>query len=203
MLRAYGVESPYSLRELVSNTIISNPTEYASFLQKPVDEYVEWITKEKSWGGAVELGIVAKHFNVEIDSIDVQRLATYRFNHPPDAEDAAALAANPPPSTQPGQIPHPTARGIVCYTGIHYDLFVFNYDERYASKDVVLFDMDDPVPLMMAMEACKLLNIGGCFDDEDEMELVCMICGVKMTGNRGVEAHGRKTGHFTFQQVGK
>lgn len=36
------------------------------------DTYITTILKPSTWGGAIELGILAKHFNTEIASIDVE-----------------------------------------------------------------------------------------------------------------------------------
>lgn len=36
------------------------------------DKYIATILKPSTWGGAIELGILAKHFNTEIASIDVE-----------------------------------------------------------------------------------------------------------------------------------
>lgn len=38
----------------------------------PRDKYITTILKSSTWGGAIELGILAKHFNTEIASIDVE-----------------------------------------------------------------------------------------------------------------------------------
>lgn len=199
MLRVYCVESPYWLRELVSNAIIEKPEEYQTFLTKPLNEYVQWITKEMSWGGAVELGIVAKRFNIEIDAIDVEHLAILRFNHPPDEEDEEESTD---PSRAEGEIPNPTARGIVCYNGIHYDLFAFNTSgKKPAATDITLFDMDDPLPLAMAYEVCKKMRIKGDYVDQDDYEVVCNYCGKRLIGNTGVLEHGEETSHYSYSQV--
>ncbi len=66
----------------------------------PPSKYIETITKPSTWGGAIELQILANHYRTEIASIDVE---TGRIDHfsPPDD-----------PSTN---------RCILIYSGIHYD----------------------------------------------------------------------------------
>lgn len=44
----------------------------------PRDKYITTILKPSTWGGAIELGILAKHFNTEIASMDVE---TGRIDH--------------------------------------------------------------------------------------------------------------------------
>jgi ubiquitin thioesterase OTU1 len=67
----------------------------------PPSQYIQTILKPTTWGGAVELGILAKHYGVEIASIDVE---TGRIDH-----------FSPPESTSTGM------RCVLIYSGIHYD----------------------------------------------------------------------------------
>lgn len=57
--------------------------------------------KPSSWGGAIELGILASHYRTEIASIDVE---TGRIDH-----------FSPPEKDSTGM------RCVVLYSGIHYD----------------------------------------------------------------------------------
>ncbi len=64
-------------------------------------QYIQTILKPATWGGAIELGILAKHYGVEIASIDVE---TGRIDH-----------FSPPDNSHSGM------RCILVYSGIHYD----------------------------------------------------------------------------------
>lgn len=46
------------------------------------DKYIATILKPSTWGGAIELGILAKHFNTEIASIDVETGRIDQFSPP-------------------------------------------------------------------------------------------------------------------------
>ncbi|KAG2182353.1 hypothetical protein INT43_007283 [Umbelopsis isabellina] len=60
------------LRETVAAAIQSDPINYPeAILGQPVERYVNWIMKPTSWGGAIELSIFSRYFNIEIDSFDV------------------------------------------------------------------------------------------------------------------------------------
>jgi ubiquitin thioesterase OTU1 len=61
------------LRALVAARIQTEPDVYSAVVleQKP-DDYCRWIQTEDAWGGAIEMGILAQHFDIEICSIDVQ-----------------------------------------------------------------------------------------------------------------------------------
>lgn len=67
----------------------------------PPLQYMATILKPSTWGGAIELGILAAHFKTEIASIDVE---TGRIDH------------FSPPSEAAGSM-----RCILIYSGIHYD----------------------------------------------------------------------------------
>jgi ubiquitin thioesterase OTU1 len=61
------------LRSLVASTIQSEPETYTKVvLEKSPDDYCRWIQSPDSWGGAIEMGILAQYFDIEICSIDVQ-----------------------------------------------------------------------------------------------------------------------------------
>jgi ubiquitin thioesterase OTU1 len=61
------------LRALVASTIQSQPEIYTTVvLEKRPDDYCRWIQSPNSWGGAIEMGILAQYFDIEICSIDVQ-----------------------------------------------------------------------------------------------------------------------------------
>lgn len=69
-------------------------------LRHPREKYIETILKPSSWGGAIELSILASHYKTEIASIDVETGRVDRFQ--PSTGDA-------------------TNRCILIYSGIHYD----------------------------------------------------------------------------------
>ncbi len=46
---------------MVASAILSNPIQYnEAILGRPIDEYIEWILKPNSWGGAIELAILSE-----------------------------------------------------------------------------------------------------------------------------------------------
>lgn len=67
----------------------------------PPTQYIQTILKPTTWGGAIELAVLAKHYGAEIASIDVE---TGRIDH-----------FSPLESVSSGM------RCIVIYSGIHYD----------------------------------------------------------------------------------
>jgi hypothetical protein len=55
------------------------PTTYTHIVLKTCLEYFDWITKDDSWGGELELKYIAQHFNCLIVAIDIQSLQCYAY----------------------------------------------------------------------------------------------------------------------------
>ena len=71
-------------------------------LGRPAGEYCEWIAKHDTWGGGIELAILAEHFAVELAAFDVQTKRVDVF----------------------GQGSGYATRVYLLYDGLHYDLIV-------------------------------------------------------------------------------
>lgn len=88
------------MRQLVAETIKADKHQYdEAILGKPVEEYCVWIQDDNSWGGAIELSILANYFGVEIAVVDTINAIINCFG-----EDQ--------------QFPH---RVFLLFDGIHYD----------------------------------------------------------------------------------
>ena len=74
--------------------------------RRPRDEYIRTILSPHSWGGAIELTILAAHYGTEIASIDVETGRIDTFG--PSSDDAGASES----------------RALLIYSGIHYDAAV-------------------------------------------------------------------------------
>ena len=66
----------------------------------PPSEYIARILKPDTWGGAIELTVLAKHYGTEIASIDVE---TGRIDHFSPGDMGSGM------------------RCLMIYSGIHYD----------------------------------------------------------------------------------
>ncbi|KAJ6115117.1 hypothetical protein N7486_000895 [Penicillium sp. IBT 16267x] len=180
------MDTMVELRSIIAGSIQSNPSEYsAAILGKEPDEYCQWIQKDDSWGGAIELKILSEYFNIEICSIDVQTLHMFQFN-----EGA------------------PT-RCIVVYSGIHYDVLALSpSDPPYtranssAHGDTKIFDAIDPVVLEKAKELCRVLQSKHYYTDTAGFSVRCNTCGGTFTGEKGATKHASETGHYDFGEAG-
>ncbi|KAJ6111619.1 hypothetical protein N7523_007680 [Penicillium sp. IBT 18751x] len=179
------MDTMVELRSVVAATIQSNPSEYtAVVLGKDPDDYCQWIQKESSWGGAIELKILSEYFNIEICSIDVQTLHMFQFN-----EGA------------------PT-RCIVVYSGIHYDVLAlspsdppYTHADPFAQGDTKIFEAIDPVVLEKAKELCQVLQSKHYYTDTSGFSVRCNTCGGLFTGEMGATKHASETGHYDFGEA--
>ena len=64
-----GLTSPTELRQIVTTGIQTDPDTYSeAVLGQKRDEYCRWISMDSSWGGGIELSILAKWFDIEVST---------------------------------------------------------------------------------------------------------------------------------------
>src|SRR4051812_26435776 len=88
LFRAFGTAvlpgddlTMHELRSLVAQAIQDEPEVYTQVvLDQDPDKYCRWIQTDDAWGGAIEMGILSKHFDIELCSIDVK--VQYPSLHP-------------------------------------------------------------------------------------------------------------------------
>ena len=176
----------HELRSIIAQSIQAKPEVYtAVVLEQSPDDYCRWIQTEDAWGGAIELDILSKHFEVEICSIDVQTLRTDRFNE-----------GRP-------------ERCILVYSGIHYDTIALSPSEEphissYAPPDFdsKIFSAGDSAVLEGAVELCRVLQGRHYYTDTASFSVRCNICGQVSKGEKGATEHAQATGHYDFGEDG-
>ncbi len=180
-----AMDNMTELRSIIAQNIQANPDTYsAAVLDQQPDDYCRWIQTEDAWGGAIELDILSKHFNVEISSIDVQTLRIDRFNE-----------GRP-------------ERCILVYSGIHYDAIALSpsdppHKTAYAPPefDTKIFDVQDMVVLEGAVELCRVLQGKHYYTDTAAFSVRCNICGKLAVGEKGATEHAAATGHYDFGEA--
>ena len=192
MFRAFNsaffgaMDNMTELRSIIAQHIQAHPDTYPKVvLEKDPDDYCRWIQTEDAWGGAIELDILSRHFDIEICSIDVQTLRVDRFNEG-----------------------RPT-RCILVYSGIHYDVIALSpsdppFKSAYAPPefDTKVFDSVDEEVLQKAMELCTVLQGQHYFTDTASFSIKCNVCGGMFVGEKGATEHATKTGHYDFGEAG-
>lgn len=171
----------FELRTIISETIMNDPINYSdAILGRPRKEYCDWIRKETSWGGAIELAILSKHFEVTIICFDIKTLQQHKFN--------------------PGM----SSFIIVAYSGIHYDAVSLSPlptdTTDAASLDTTVFQADD-----IGMQVLNSLDLLGSklqnsnyYTDTSNFTLKCNKCGTSLKGEKDALEHAKSTGHADF-----
>ena len=179
------MDNMHELRSIIAQYIQENPKIYSSaVLDQAPDDYCRWIQTEDAWGGAIELDILSRHFDIEIRSIDVQTLRTDAYNE--------------------GK---PT-RCILVYSGIHYDVIAlspsdppFTHSSTPPDFDTKVFDPGDALILQAALSLCKILKERHYFTDTARFNVKCNVCKALVVGERGASEHAMSTGHTDFGEA--
>lgn len=170
------------IRQIVAEAIRKDPETWSdAILGRPRDEYIRTILSPNSWGGAIELTILATHYRTEIASIDVETGRIDRFG------DAHGVG---------------DGRALVIYSGIHYDAAVLA-PEPDAPQDFCV----SVVPSIGAegehvLEALRVLatklRAKRAFTNTATFDLKCEVCGKGLKGENEARAHASETGHTKF-----
>ncbi|KAL9102279.1 MAG: hypothetical protein Q9163_002548 [Psora crenata] len=181
-----SMDNVRELRSIVAQSIQAEPDKYSEVVleQKP-DDYCIWIQTDDAWGGAIELDVLSRHFDIEICSIDVQTLRIDRFNE-----------------SKP-------LRCVLVYSGIHYDTIAlspsdppYKHSNTPPDFDTKVFDSSDELVLQGSIELCRMLQDRHYYTDTTKFNVKCNICGAMMSGEKGATEHAKNTGHTDFGEAG-
>ena len=175
----YGNRSYASdLRETIAGAAGSDPNTWnAATLGKPVGEYQAWIRKPTSWGGGIELALMASHFQVEIAVMDAQTTRMDLFG------------------TGSGY----DSRIYVLYTGIHYDALAWAPSQSAPeSGDTRIFSPLDTRVEDAAVALVAGVNAQHGFTDTASFALFCQDCGTILRGQTAAVEHAKATAHSAF-----
>ncbi|CCH42449.1 putative ubiquitin thioesterase [Wickerhamomyces ciferrii] len=171
---AYLTQSSINLREIIQQYILSNPETYNdAILGKPIQEYIKWILKPTSWGGAIELQILSTFFDITIHSIDVENNRIDSFN--PDAQEFI----------------------VVLFTGIHYDCIIYKDN----IKETRIFNKSNNEILQYSQKLSQGLNHKGYVTNTNTFQVKCKQCGLVLKGEKEINRHATIVKHFDFGEV--
>ena len=170
-----SITEPEIIRGIISSEILNNPIDYnEAILERPIEDYCDWILRGDSWGGGIEISILSKYFNVIIAVVDIQNI-TFEYFGDGFTEVIYLL-----------------------YNNVHYDVF---YKEDINGKITGLFDVNDEKSKNEIMEICKELKKHQKYLDIQIFSVKCMQCNFLMKGQNDVIEHTKKTGHTNFSQI--
>lgn len=180
-----AMDNMHELRSIIAQYIQDHTETYSSaVLDQAPDDYCRWIQTEDAWGGAIELDILSRHFDIEIRSIDVQTLRVDTYN-----EGKATQC-------------------ILVYSGIHYDVIALSPSDPPHTQsstppdfDTKVFDPHDDLILDAAISLCKTLQKRHYFTDTAKFNVKCNVCKALVVGERGASEHAMNTGHTDFGEA--
>ena len=164
------------MRQLIANVVKSDPKQFDNaILGKSNKSYCEWIMKKDSWGGAIEVSILSKHYGVEIAVVDTQSGRIDRF----------------------GEDQHYARRVLVIYDGVHYDPLIM--EPLVAGGEIqTIFPTSDGAVLAQAMDIANEAKQSRQFTDVGSFTLRCLICQKSLRGQSEAQSHAKETGHINF-----
>ena len=166
------------LRKVIVDAIRADPATFdEAFLGKAPTEYADWISKPNSWGGQVELFILAKALRVEIAAYDIQTERCDVYGQDADYED----------------------RIMVIYDGLHYDSIVLNPSSIGADVEKDVSRVPASTPALASVAALvRSQHAAKKFTDTANFSLRCLVCQKGLTGQAEAVAHAKSTGHANF-----
>ncbi|KAF4603798.1 ubiquitin-specific protease otu1 [Pleurotus pulmonarius] len=178
--------SPPKIRQIVADAIQRDPETYSEpILGMPPAKYIATILKPSTWGGAIELAVLANHFATQIDSIDVE---SGRIDHfePTSTSNASGN------------------RCLLIYSGIHYDAATLapmpDADPEWHQTVFPITSTDDSAdPITVAAKKlAAILRANRQYTNTATFDLRCEQCNQGLKGEKGARAHAEQTGHTRF-----
>eukprot|EP01134_Creolimax_fragrantissima_P007856 CFRG7856T1 len=168
------------LRNIVASTIMADPVKYnEAMLGQAVEDYVQWIQYQDSWGGAIDISILASYFQTEIVVCDTQTLRLDRFGSDCDYKQ----------------------RIMIIYDGVHYDALALTpWTGAPQEQDTTVFSTSDDGILKKCLELSTAAHKEGKFTDLAGFTLRCSYCRKGLVGQKDAVSHAKETGHQKFEE---
>lgn len=166
------------MRALIVDEIQKDPETYSdAILGQSRGSYMSAISKDTTWGGAIELSIFSDHFRTEIDSYDVETGRCDKFGE--------------------GKYDN---RCILMYSGIHYDaVSLAPSPDAPLDFHTTVFPIEGTEHISQgAAKLASQLRASRKFTNTSTFDLKCEICGKGLKGEKEARAHASETGHTSF-----
>jgi len=170
------------MRELIAGIVLSDPQTWnEAILGMDNEKYVEKIMQPNTWGGSIELSILAANYQCEIAAWDVCANRSNIF----------------------GEGSGYSKRIYVLYDGVHYDVLAQNPNGVSGTQtdDVTIFNPNDNLAFTQAASICENHSKQKKFTNIYTYRIKCNTCKSEMRGNEEVKEHADRTGHTDFVQI--
>ncbi|VVC32345.1 Ubiquitin-related domain,Zinc finger C2H2-type,OTU domain [Cinara cedri] len=164
------------MREIIASAVKNDKETFnEAVLGKPNTDYCVWIQNPNSWGGAIEVSILADFYGVEIAVIDTQSGSISKF----------------------GEDKNYAHRVFLIYDGIHYDPLYL--ESPFAPGEIqTLFPTNDERMLEAAQMLANEAKSSKQYTDVNRFTLKCNDCGYIMIGQTQAQEHAKSTTHTNF-----
>ncbi|EKM55136.1 uncharacterized protein PHACADRAFT_255547 [Phanerochaete carnosa HHB-10118-sp] len=172
------------IRKIVAEEIRKDmDTWNEAILGRPREEYISTILKPNTWGGAIELAVLAKHYNTEVASVDVETGRIDRFAPPAESDSGN--------------------RCVLVYSGIHYDAATIAPmldvpDDFHQTMVPREREGDDDAVLQAAKKLADKLRVKKAYTNTATFDLRCQVCKTGLKGEKEARQHAKETGHVEF-----
>ncbi|CAN8068808.1 unnamed protein product [Agarophyton chilense] len=176
-----AAQPPVSLRTIVRDAVAAQPALYGeAFLGRSNSEYQLWIMNENSWGGAIELSILAKHFKLELAAFDVKTMRLDRY----------------------GEGNGYRTVGFLLYDGIHYNYVALALGDASSSLelDVTQFQVQESMVVDHVRRVAQAQHNARKYTDTANARFKCGQCGAVFKGEQQVALHAKQSGHSQFSE---
>ncbi|XP_062513180.1 ubiquitin thioesterase OTU1-like [Corticium candelabrum] len=164
------------MRKLAADVIASDPTTYDSvLLGRSNSEYVDWLRKDTSWGGAPELVVFSNFYDAEINVVDIQRVTLEEF----------------------GKDNNCSKRAFLFYNGVHYDPLYMEVNGRVKT---IFPRSDEDIKIRALALGSELKEARQCTDLHG-FTLKCMVCNLPLKGQQQLNQHAVSSGHMNFREI--
>jgi len=152
------------MRALIAGIVLSDPLTWnKAILGIPNEAYVSKIVQSNTWGGSIELNILAANYKCEIAAWDVTSKKCNIFGEGSGYKQRIHLL----------------------YDGVHYDVLAQNLDGPQGARknDITIFDPNDHIANIQAASICENHHTQKQFTNVYTYKIKCNICQMKMRGN--------------------
>lgn len=165
------------VRDLCVRMVRSSSLPDGALEGKSPEEYAAWLADTSHWGGAIEVGLLAQHFGVQLAVVEVKSTKVYRFGD--GAGKRVAYLIN---------------------DGIHYDPLARPVDGVSEGGWTTTFAPDDEAALAGVLALAAEMKRKNEFVDTASFALKCLVCGKGLKGQKEALEHAKATSHTNFAQ---
>lgn len=173
-LLSLPITTPLELRHVVSDAVLADTTVWNdAVLGRAPREYATHICSATTWGGGIELAILARLHKIELAAIEIRSGTMYVF----------------------GEGESYKRRAYLIFDGMHYDALARGVERIFLPTDLTASDA------VVAFAAHARASHE--FTDLTGFSLRCVDCSMGLIGETAALQHARETGHGNFAEFAK